>query len=528
MSPNNAHGACVSLCRGQCLDRKLILSRLPVHAHAAASASVSSQNSIQPSPLPAHPPSSASPHNPPATSPQTLDIRHIASIPNLAPPMKERTVSASTDKSVRAATNFMSASPPSHRLGSRSPASIPSSPTSVHSSSSAIFERDIEPPPSHLLPHPHPSNPHRTPRSKMTEPIEASVPSVLDSAAELLATTDEFEEMQVAVEAPATSASRAASGVGSPTGRGSRSPSPTSAGGRNRTSMLLNLPSPAQSSVVSVPISPASASSGRGGNSPLSGSPSKVPPPLVTNFSGSSGIGENAIPGRFSPIATAAAVLAGTSPSSVTSGPTQYESASSSPKTTTLEHPPNPLPPSPTTPTATSMLSNQRTSPQQPSSPARVPHGSLPSQLAYQAQNSAQLSSHPPSPSNAGYKRLSFISYNDMLASTPVSTLPLSSLTSPCNADPPPHIPSVSLSVGAVSAGGNVGSRSVSTAASIAGSARNSLIIDGMLNLGSAADVKEPSGGVGDDLGGEWEREGLGRGLEERLEALMAVGPGKA
>ena len=31
-----------------------------------------------------------------------------------------------------------------------------------------------------------------------------------------------------------------------------------------------------------------------------------------------------------------------------------------------------------------------------------------------------------------------------------------------------------------------------------------------------------------DEVGGEWEREGLGRGLEERLEALMAVGPGKA
>ena len=30
-----------------------------------------------------------------------------------------------------------------------------------------------------------------------------------------------------------------------------------------------------------------------------------------------------------------------------------------------------------------------------------------------------------------------------------------------------------------------------------------------------------------DGVGGEWEREGLGRGLEERLEQLMAV-PGRA
>jgi hypothetical protein len=27
-----------------------------------------------------------------------------------------------------------------------------------------------------------------------------------------------------------------------------------------------------------------------------------------------------------------------------------------------------------------------------------------------------------------------------------------------------------------------------------------------------------------DDVGGEWEREGLGRGLEERLEALAGIG----
>ena len=51
--------------------------------------------------------------------------------------------------------------------------------------------------------------------------------------------------------------------------------------------------------------------------------------------------------------------------------------------------------------------------------------------------------------------------------------------------------------------------------------------LPGSSNGAAAADVKEPTGGVGDDVGGEWEREGLGRGLEERLEALM-VGPGKA
>ncbi|THH03631.1 hypothetical protein EW145_g6132 [Phellinidium pouzarii] len=489
----------------------------------AASASVSSQNSVHSSSPLAPAASSATPSNPPATGLQSLDLRHITSNHNLAPAMKERTVSASTDRSGRG-VNFMSVSPPPHRLGSRSPASIPSSPTSVHSSSSAIFERDIELPPSHQASHPHPMNPHRTPRSKMTDPIEASVPSVLDSAAELLATTDEFEEMQVAVDAPATSTSRATSAIGSPIGRGSRSPSPTtSAGSRNRTSMLLNLPSPVQSSIVSVPVSPASPSSrGRaGGSSPLSGSPSNAPPPLTTSFSaGSPGSSHGEpMPGGFSPITSAAAVLAGTSTPSSVGASTQYESASSSPKTTTLEYPPHPLPSSsPVTPTVTNMFAAHRTSPLPPSSPTRAAYGGLPS----------QLSSHPPSPSHAAHKRLSFISYNDMIASTPVSTLPLSSLTSPSSADPPPHIPSVSLSVGAVGAGPGAGSRSVSAAASMAGSVRNSMILDNMPSFSSAADVKEPSGGVGDDLGGEWEREGLGRGLEERLETLMAIGPGKA
>jgi len=38
-------------------------------------------------------------------------------------------------------------------------------------------------------------------------------------------------------------------------------------------------------------------------------------------------------------------------------------------------------------------------------------------------------------------------------------------------------------------------------------------------------DVREGRDGLFiDDAGGEWEREGLGQGLEERLETLMAVG----
>lgn len=56
---------------------------------------------------------------------------------------------------------------------------------------------------------------------------------------------------------------------------------------------------------------------------------------------------------------------------------------------------------------------------------------------------------------------------------------------------------------------------------------------DGRGSLLRAAGVIEGRGlgvgdrdsmGVFDDVGGEWEREGLGSGLEERLEALLGAG----
>ena len=55
----------------------------------------------------------------------------------------------------------------------------------------------------------------------------------------------------------------------------------------------------------------------------------------------------------------------------------------------------------------------------------------------------------------------------------------------------------------------------------------------GAAELAELREMKEGGDG-GDEVvaavggGGEWVREGLGRGLEERLEALMAVGPGRA
>jgi len=75
-----------------------------------------------------------------------------------------------------------------------------------------------------------------------------------------------------------------------------------------------------------------------------------------------------------------------------------------------------------------------------------------------------------------------------------MSAAPLSSITSPASVEPPPRVAPVSGHVspsrGRISPPGAVGSTNV---------------------------------GWGKDDGGEWEREGLGKGLEERLEEVLAA-----
>ncbi|KAF6742395.1 hypothetical protein DFP72DRAFT_1082053 [Ephemerocybe angulata] len=76
-----------------------------------------------------------------------------------------------------------------------------------HSSSSVIFERDIEP----LLLPPSPSNPnkllgpHRIPRARTTKQLESSAPSVLDSAAAALTKSTDTDIAIVAPLSPASS-----------------------------------------------------------------------------------------------------------------------------------------------------------------------------------------------------------------------------------------------------------------------------------------------------------------------------------
>ncbi|KAL4063883.1 hypothetical protein V8B97DRAFT_2020629 [Scleroderma yunnanense] len=456
------------------------------------------------------------------TQPSSPEFSH-------SPPDLRRMTSNST---LLTHSHRVSAHPSQHlqagaaRLGSRSPSSIPSSPTSAHSSSSAIFERDIEPlgtpsPPTHT----HPPNPHRIPRSKTTEQLEQSVPSVLDTAAAILTSASPMEEDQITVVTPAYErAVRPGSGFASPIGSlRSRSPSPTGTTGIGvrasnsalpRTSLLLSVPSSPSVQPQPLPFPILNPST----------SPKDIQPQRLTIQTHPTTLS----PSVSSPQDAGAQTRA--SPSISTPTSVYYSTVSSndeSPTTTTLEHPSAPIPtqtsqsqshlqssPQTQLPLApASILPTNRTpitSILTPSSHAPAFTGSpytAPAALAGSPCTYPTTLSHPPSPTPA-QKRLSFISYTDLLASTPAATVPLSSLTNCSAADPPPHIPRVS------------GITQYSCPSRERGSAGGAERGRGERSAGGA---DRDSVMLLDDLGGEWAREGLGSGLEERLEALMAV-----
>ncbi|KAI0307597.1 hypothetical protein B0F90DRAFT_1675099 [Multifurca ochricompacta] len=313
-------------------------------------------------------------------------------------------------------------------------------PTHSHSSSSAIFERDIEP----ITPSPpHPSHPHRTPRGKATEQLDHAVPTVLDSAATVLSSPT--DDQLISVVAPVTTEPTSFSTLSSRLS--SRSPSPTHG---KANVPFMNLPSP---------------------------SPSLALLPLPVNPSVQVQITQQKLTVQSPPSGTNADVTGVPSPTPTTS----YFGGS------VLQEPGTDVQPTPTTSAFSDHISptSQRSSPSvRPVSPLAL--------------------SHPPSP-HAATKRLSFISYTDLLTSAPSSTLPLSSLTTSATvSDPPPHLPSV-LGVPQQVGGGSAGP-----------SPRNSFYGD--------RDVREGRECLFiDDVGGEWEREGLGQGLEERLESLMVI-----
>ncbi|KAF8148083.1 hypothetical protein B0H34DRAFT_680002 [Crassisporium funariophilum] len=403
------------------------------------------------------------------------------------------------------------------RVGSRSPNSIPSSPTSVHSSSSAIFERDIEPiaPPSPpTTHHNHPPNPHRIARAKGTEQLEQSVPSVLDSAAAILAGLEDTDVGdQVAVVSPASSSFDArgqSSGFASPIGSlRSRSPSPlglrVGMPTQTRAEILLSIPHSNQAAQPHAPtpaVAIASPTSVLGlhnmtPQSTLSPSSASSPRPLIVTSNTSATITQVSSEEGVDHSAITPSIV---TPTSAYFSTTATVSGEASPTTTTREHPPS-LPSPGLSPTS------------YPSTSLTSPHSQslVSSPISSPKTNSTTLS-HPPSPVHVAKKRLSFMSYSDLLSSTPASTQPLSSLTTCVSMEPPPHIPSVS--------GLNIASAAY--AQQQAGSAATSIRGFSLVPTGGLTHVgKRDSIAMLDNIGGEWEREGLGRGLEERLEALV-------
>lgn len=306
--------------------------------------------------------------------------------------------------------------------------------THSHSSSSAIFERDIEP----ITPSPpHIHHPHRTPRGKGTEHLDHAVPTVLDSAAAVLSSPT--EDQMIAVVAPANATTEIPTFSGLSSRLSSRSPSPT----YGRTNVpLMNLPSPSPSLTLPLPAQPAVLT------------PQKL---AVQTPPGGLSVDATAVP----------------SPTPTTNyfGLTRDPGTDAQPTPTTVAH------------TDLTTTTSQRSSPSvRPVSPLAL--------------------SHPPSP-HTSTKRLSFLSYTDLLTSVPSSTLPLSSLTTSATvSDPPPHLLSV-LGVPQQAGGGSAGA-----------SPRNSFYGDRDVREGRECLFIEEAGGV-------WEREGLGQGLEERLETLM-------
>ncbi|KAL0576426.1 hypothetical protein V5O48_005562 [Marasmius crinis-equi] len=375
-----------------------------------------------------------------------------------------------------------------------------------HSSSSAIFERDIEPiispSPPQLHPHAvpaaasHPHNPHRIPRVKLEE---QSVPSVLDSAAEILAgLQDEGDQMQVAIEAPSVSMlSDGGAGGKSPMSLRSRSPSPGLSPASGTGSLLLSLPA------VQSPSSQPTTTT----------SPTR--PSISTNIAKAQ---HDAPPSTQTP----GSMISAATPTSAYFSTTS--SVESSPKTTTRERAPE-LPDSPdrdtqmTSPIVPfapppSAIEGPAFSPSSfsfstspPRSVATASSYSPPQSIPSSPRQHAQALSSSSSPQQQKVsKRLSFVSYNDLLTSAPVSTVPLSTLTN--SVEPPPHIPSVA---------------GYPSDSSYVHAGSNAPSIKGSPGVATAASVKEREP-LDDLVGGEWEREGLGRGLEERLEAIVGMG----
>ncbi|ODN84332.1 hypothetical protein L202_00305 [Cryptococcus amylolentus CBS 6039] len=388
--------------------------------------------------------------------------------------------------------------------------SRPSSPSSIHSSGSAIFERDIEHPPLPSLalganpPHsPHTLNhkPSRVLHLSHGSNLDHTVPAVLDDAVEALtlggATSRGLEGLEI--EAP----------TGNPAGMTRQSStSLTSSAGRKLSTGPSAVWSPhsRSSSPVSTNSRPSSVASPH--QSPpilaqLSPSQTFTAPPATF------GAGRDSPASPTSPTAATASVPRPAAPRRISTGPQLPGGWVKDSTITPGEERSSSVP----APAAAAPLSGSP-------SPSPVPPHLSPSK------------SKP-------HHRLSFVSYNDILLSVPTQVTSFGEITS--GTVSPDHLPgTVSPSLSSRSpavgqgqvpslngfpsaanslparqdAGSPVPASSLTSAAAAAGAT-------GELNAGWEAG-RGGSGALG--LGeGEWQREGLGKGLEQRLEDLAQV-----
>ncbi|KAL7420167.1 hypothetical protein Q5752_005133 [Cryptotrichosporon argae] len=333
--------------------------------------------------------------------------------------------------------------------------SRPGSPSSIHSSGSAIFERDIELPAVASLSLAGPQTLSHKPSRVLHHgsALEHSVPAVLDDAVEALAGAGPRPLDGLEIEAPAPAAATAA------------------AMARQSSSSLPARPaagSPDRSRSLSRSSSPASAFSG----SPLA---SPRSPPIL---------------GQLALQQAAAAAAHGDA-----AGP-----ASPTHSTHTPHRPP--------------MATRASMGPQ-------LPGGWVREAPERDEAGLGDESPAPPHPIPAHLtptkekRRISFISYNDLLLSVPTTVTSLGEIASGNLS--PDHLP------GTVSPGAGVG---VGVGA---GAGATRLPIQSALGDAPGAIAAKPSwetagrGGLG-FAEGEWEREGLGRGLEQRLEDLVQHG----
>ncbi|PVF93323.1 hypothetical protein CPB86DRAFT_115443 [Serendipita vermifera] len=373
-----------------------------------------------------------------------------------------------------------------------------------HSSSSAIFERDIEPlgVPSLSVPlqtaaiassssqhgrsattATSTANAHRIPRSKTTEAIEMTVPSVLDSAVSALTIAEETgTNITVLSPVPTQGAhplvQHSTSNLQSPLSAHSQSSPITS------TFTQPNLAAPGG-------VGSIGSTSGTSG-----GSPSPPTMSLLLQGMGMSGL-----------MSASASVSGAASASGFASGFASPLSSSRAPSPARSVSPPVHNNISEITPSITSgsPRSTTKEAPNVGSSPLKRP--SLPPPGLGSNQNM-------PSPNMRASNRLSFISYTDLLTSAPIASQPLSAVLSPGQNEPPTHLVVVDAD----------------NAPSVVGSGTNASSSHLPLGIGSL-NVSNPSdkvdvdslGTVGLSSAGEWGREGMGGGLEERLERLWAA-----